>query len=110
MRAAALAPVSTVVDRPRIGIVQRIKPAVAMPFDKEPHLLNRLPDFRRLRAAAPFDPLLKSPSCRFASLARLPRDKLQRRRRNWLPFGVCRSRGRGARSRAFDLAISTARS
>jgi hypothetical protein len=62
-RPAPLAPTCPVIDRPRICIVQRLKPRLTMLFDKEPHLLNRLPDFGGFRSAAMLNPLLKSP-CR----------------------------------------------
>src|ERR1700730_8267808 len=80
IRPASLAPARPIVDRPRIGIVQRLEPALAMLLNKEPDLFDGSPDFGRFRAAAPSDQLRESPSRRFARLARLPRDKPQRRR------------------------------
>ena len=75
IRTASLPPTRPVINRPRIRIVQSLKPAFAMLFDKEPHLLNRLSNLGRFRAAAPIDPLCKSPCRCFARLACLPRDK-----------------------------------
>jgi hypothetical protein len=80
MQPAALAPANTVVDRPRIVIVQRIEPAFAMLLNKEPDLLDGLPDLGRFRAAAPVDPLPKRSCRRTPRLAFLPRRDAQRRR------------------------------
>ena len=59
--AHSLAPARAVIDRPRIWIIQKREPALAMLFDKEPHLLDSLPDFSWFRSAAPVNPLPRAP-------------------------------------------------
>jgi hypothetical protein len=71
VRPTSLPPTRPIVDRPRIGIAQGIEAALAMLFDKEPHLFDGLPGLGRFRAAAPFNPLRQRPSRRAARLALL---------------------------------------
>jgi hypothetical protein len=84
LSAVTLAPAESIGDRFGVGIVQGLKSAVAVRFDHEPHLLDRLPDFSGLDSAAPFDPFLAprsrrrgprphaSPSSRISSQASPP--------------------------------------
>ena len=61
-----------------VGIVEKIKPAIAILLEIEPHLPNDGPDFGRLNAAAIAEPSLQGPCRRLARLALAPARQIER--------------------------------